>query len=157
MSQRFHLAQINIGRTIEPLDHPALQGFVEQLDHINALAERSPGFVWRLQSDDGDATSIQAFDDPRMLVNMSVWESLEALKEYVYSGDHLEMLKQRKSWFEKSDFPLLALWWIPAGTVPTVEQGKAALASLQQYGSTAAAFTFARPWPAPYADDKLPA
>lgn len=155
--RRFHLAQINIARAVAPLDQPVMLGFVEQLDHVNMLAEHSPGFVWRLKDEAGDATAIQAYDDPLILVNMSVWDSLEALKDYVYSGDHLAVLKQRKNWFDKLDTPALALWWIPAGTVPTVADGKAALASLQQYGTTAAAFTFAHPWPAPHASDPLPA
>lgn len=157
MTTRYHLAQINIARALAPLDTPIMQGFVEQLDYVNALAEGSPGFVWRLKTEAGDATEIQAFDDPLIIVNMSVWTSHEALKQYVYSGDHLNVLKNRKSWFDKLETPSLALWWIPAGTVPTLEMAKQALASLQQNGPTPAAFTFAHPFPMPDAATALPA
>jgi hypothetical protein len=134
-----------------------MQGFVEQLDYINALAEGRPGFVWRLKPEAGDATEIQAFDDPLIIVNMSVWDSLETLKRYVYSGDHLNVLKNRKSWFDKLETPSLALWWIPIGTVPTLDMAKLALLSLQQNGPTPAAFTFAHPFPMPDATTALPA
>ncbi|WP_346837305.1 DUF3291 domain-containing protein [Microbulbifer sp. SAOS-129_SWC] len=149
MSAHFHLAQVNIARARGSLDSDIMRGFVEQLDAINALADRSPGFVWRLQTDDGDATSIDAFGDPRIIVNMSVWESLSTLKDYVYAGDHLKLLQNKKSWFEKMAAPSLALWWIPAGTLPTIDDARRALAALQEGGSTAAAFTFARPCPPP--------
>ncbi|WP_193161500.1 DUF3291 domain-containing protein [Microbulbifer hainanensis] len=149
MSEQFHLAQINIARAQAPLDHPVMKGFVDQLDAINALADRSPGFVWRLQTEEGDATAINVFGDELIIVNMSVWTSLAALKGYVYSGEHLEVLKQKKSWFEKLSGPSLALWWIPAGKQPTVDDGKAALAQLDLKGPTAQSFTFARPFAAP--------
>ena len=98
-----HLAQINIGRLV-----------VSQLDPINKLAEESPGFVWRLQSAAGNATDVAYNDDPLMIVNMSVWESLDALKNYVYRSQHIGVLKDRKQWFEKMDLPRYCLWWIPA-------------------------------------------
>lgn len=151
MAQQYHLAQVNIARTIAPLDDPLMRGFVEQLDPINRLAERSPGFVWRLQTDDGDATSIQLFDDPRIIVNLSLWASYEALKNYVYSGDHLTVLKAKKSWMEKLDTPSLALWWLPVGELPTALDAKHRLEALAKNGSTATVFTFARPYPAPHA------
>ncbi|MFC6632825.1 DUF3291 domain-containing protein [Microbulbifer taiwanensis] len=154
MADRFHLAQVNIGRARGPMDSPVMQGFVDQLDRINALADRSPGFVWRLQTEEGDATSLQVFDDERIIVNMSVWESLEALKSYVYSGEHLEVLKNKKHWFEKMPGPILALWWIPAGSLPAIEDGVRALQSLSANGPTAEAFSFARPFPLP---QQLPA
>lgn len=146
MTQQYLLAQINIAKGLAPLDDPVMKGFVDQIEHINKLVESSEGFVWRLEGDGGDATDINAFDDELIVVNMSVWESLEALKNYVYSGDHLAVLKQKKTWFEKMEGPMLALWWIPAGTVPTVEDGKAALESLKVNGPTEAAFTFAKPY-----------
>ncbi|MBM7059238.1 DUF3291 domain-containing protein [Pseudomonas sp. UL073] len=149
MQATYHLAQINIAKARELLDHPLLSGFVAQLDTINALAERSPGFVWRLQTEEGDATSIQAFDDPQIIVNMSLWTSFEALKDYVYSGDHLAVLRQRASWMEKLATPSLALWWLPAGTLPSVDDGKRALRLLAEQGPSAAAFTFARSFAAP--------
>ncbi|UVE16210.1 DUF3291 domain-containing protein [Pseudomonas sp. LS44] len=146
---KYHLAQINIARTLEPLDHPLLKDFVDQLDAVNALAEQSAGFIWRLQTEEGDATSIQAFDDPQIIVNMSVWESFEALKGFVYSGEHLRVMRNRSSWMAKLQTPILALWWIPAGQIPSVESAKAALRSLEENGSTPAAFTFAKPYPMP--------
>ena len=156
MSHRYHLAQVNIARARAPMDHPLMRGFVEQLAPINALAEASPGFVWRLQTEEGDATSIQAFDDPQIIVNLSLWESLEALRDYVYAGPHLELLKQRKEWMEKVDGPSLALWWLPAGQLPTLEDARRALQSLAEKGSTAEAFSFARPFAAP-STQSLPA
>jgi hypothetical protein len=149
MTERYQLAQVNVARAKAPMDHAVMKGFVDQLDAINALAERSPGFVWRLKDDAGDATSIRVFEDELIIVNMSVWESLEALKAFVYSGDHLTVLRNRKEWFEKMDTPILALWWIPAGTMPTTDDAKAALVRLEELGPTEAAFTFAKPFPPP--------
>lgn len=145
----YQLAQINIARARAPLDQPLMSGFVEQLAPINALAERSPGFVWRLQSEAGDATSIQVFEDPLIIVNLSVWASFEALKAYVYSGEHLEVMKGKRHWMEKLDRPGMALWWVPRGQQPSIEAGKTALLMLQQTGPSPAAFTFAKPYPAP--------
>jgi len=156
MTHRYHLAQVNIARARAPMDHPLMRGFVEQLAPINALAEASPGFVWRLQTEEGDATSIQAFDDPQIIVNLSLWESLEALRDYVYAGPHLELLKQRKEWMEKVNGPSLALWWLPAGQLPTLEDARRALQNLAEKGSTAEAFSFARPFAAP-STQSLPA
>src|SRR2546422_8033077 len=111
-----HLAQINIGRMKAPLEDPAMAGFVARLDDINALADRSSGFVWRLQTEEGNATYLRPFDDERIIVNMSVWESIDALRAYVYGSAHAEVLRQRREWFEKFDRVFLALWWIPAAT-----------------------------------------
>ena len=138
----FHLAQVNIGRLKAPIDDPLIADFVAQLDEINALADRSPGFIWRLQDESGNATAVPAFDDPLMIINMSVWESLEALGAYVYRSDHTRVLTRRRDWFEKMDRPHMALWWIPAGTLPTVADAKERLAVLEANGPTAAAFTF---------------
>ncbi|GAA4650322.1 DUF3291 domain-containing protein [Kistimonas scapharcae] len=149
MSDSYHLAQINIATAKAPLDSPAMKGFVDQLDAINALADNSPGFVWRLQTDDGDATALQVFDDERIIVNISVWESLDTLKTYVYAGDHLTVLKNKKSWFEKMAGPSLALWWIPEGHIPSIADAKAALETLKTKGPSPEAFTFATPFPAP--------
>ena len=142
MSSTYHLAEINIGRTVAPMDDPAMEGFVSQLDTINALAEASPGFVWRLKTDEGDATSIVAYDDPRIIVNMSVWESLQTLRAYVYTTNHADVLRDRKKWFEKLDSPHFVMWWIPAGHIPTVQEAKDRLAFLAEHGETAHAFTF---------------
>lgn len=150
MPTSFHLAQVNIARAKGPMDSPVMQEFVDQLDRINALADRSPGFVWRLQAEAGDATSLQVFEDERIIVNMSVWTALEALQGYVYSGEHLEVLKRKKRWFGKIAGPALALWWIPAGTLPTMDDAKRALQTLSARGPSPAAFSFARPFPEPH-------
>lgn len=149
MSSNYHLAQVNIAKARAPLDHPRMKGFVDQLDHINRLAEASPGFVWRLQTGEGDATAIRAFDDPLVIVNLSVWESVEALREYVYSGEHLEVLRSKREWMEKLPTQSLALWWLPAGQLPDVLMARQKLELLQERGASADAFTFARPSPMP--------
>jgi hypothetical protein len=144
-----HVAQCNIGRVLAPLDTPQLAGFVEALDPINALADRAPGFVWRLETDDGNTTSIRAFDDDMLLINMSVWESVEALAEFVYRSPHREVMRQRAQWFERAVEAYLVLWWIPAGTIPTTHDAKERLDLLRRDGPSLAAFTFRTPFPAP--------
>ena len=146
---RFHLAQLNIGRMRGPIDDPVMEGFRSQLEAINALADRSPGFVWRLQTEDGDATAIRAYEDPLMAVNMSVWESLDALHAYVYSSAHVGVLRDRKQWFDPASDHILVLWWVPAGHVPTIDEAKQKLAALRAHGPSAAAFTFRKPFPPP--------
>ena len=141
-SPRWHLAQVNIARLLAPLDTPQLAGFVARLDEINALADGSPGFVWRLQTPEGDATQLRVFPDERILVNLSVWASLEALKDFAYRSRHVELLRQRRQWFEQLDQPIYALWWIPAGSLPTVEDARHRLALLAAHGPTPEAFTF---------------
>jgi hypothetical protein len=145
----FHLAQVNIGRVRAALDDPIMKGFKDQLDPINALADRSPGFVWRLQTEDGNAMAIRPYEDERMAINMSVWASLDALQQFVYKSAHVAPLKDRKQWFEPMDGPILALWWIPAGHIPTVAEAQQRLAHLAQHGPTAHAFTFRAPFPSP--------
>jgi hypothetical protein len=144
---RFHLAQANIGRIRAPLEDPIMQGFRSQLDPINALADRSPGFVWRLQTEDGNAMAIRPFADERMAINMSVWESLEALQQFVYRSAHVGPLRDRKQWFEPIEGPILVLWWIPAGHVPTVAEALTRLEHLKQHGPSPDAFTFRMPFP----------
>jgi hypothetical protein len=146
---RFHLAQVNIGRVRAPLEDPIMEGFRTQLDPINALADRTPGFVWRLQTEDGNAMAIRPYADERMAINMSVWESLKALQEFVYKSEHVAPLRDRKQWFEPMEGPILALWWIPAGHLPTVEEAKQRLEWLKERGASADAFTFRTPFPAP--------
>lgn len=148
-SHYYHLAQVNIARMIAPLDSPVMQGFVSQLPPINALADQSPGFVWRLQTAEGDATSVQAYEDPRILVNLSVWESLEALQEFVYRSGHVGPLRDRLKWFEKPTQAHLATWWIPAGHIPSVAEARDRLEFRRASGDTAAAFSFASPFPRP--------
>ena len=144
-----HLAQVNIATLRAPLDGPELAGFVAQLEPINALADRSPGFVWRLQTEDGDATAIRPYEDDRVMVNLSVWASFEALRTFVYATRHLEVMRHRRQWFSRMADPYLALWWVPAGAVPTVVEAKERLELLARQGPTADAFTFRAPFPEP--------
>jgi hypothetical protein len=152
----FVLAQANIARMRAPLADPVMEGFRSQLERINALADRSPGFVWRLQTDEGDATAVRAYDDERVLFNMSVWESLEALHAYVYRSDHVGPLRGRRAWFEPLSVPSLVLWWIPASHTPTVAEAREKLERLRELGPTAGAFTFRQPFPAPGAAPSRP-
>jgi hypothetical protein len=146
----WHLAQLNIGRLRAPTEDPATGDFMANLDRINTLAEATPGFVWRLQTDEGNATAIRAFDgDPLMILNMSVWESVDSLADYVYRSDHTPFLRRRGEWFERLSEVYLVLWWIPAGTVPTIEEALARLEHLKSHGPTPEAFTFRRPFPHP--------
>jgi uncharacterized protein DUF3291 len=137
----FHLAQINIGRAVGPIDGPLLAEFHALLDPVNALADAAPGFVWRLQTDEGNATALRPYDDDRIIVNMSTWESIEALRAFVYSGMHVGVLRRRREWFERFPTSYLALWWLPAGLLPTVEDAKLRLESLDVHGPTPYAFT----------------
>lgn len=146
----YQLAQANIGRFRAPIGDPLMDGFRTQLEPINALADRSPGFVWRLQTEDGDATAIRPYpDDDLMAINMSVWESLESLQQFVYRSAHLEPLRGRREWFEHLDGPILVMWWIPTGHIPTVTEARERLSHLAEHGPTPHAFTFRTPFPAP--------
>ena len=140
-SAEFHIAQVNVARLREPLDHPSSQAFVAGLEPINALADRSPGFVWRLQTDEGDATSLRVFDDEMIIVNMSVWESMEALRAFVFSSDHAAYLRRRAEWFERLVDASTALWWIAPGTTPTLDEATSRLESVRTVGPTPRAFT----------------
>jgi hypothetical protein len=146
---RFHLAQANIGLLRAPIDDPIMEGFRSQLDSINALADRSPGFVWRLQTEDGNALAIRPFADERMAINMSVWESLDALQQFVYGSAHVGPLRDRKQWFEPIEGPILVLWWVPVGHIPTVAEAQARLRHLEVHGPSPEAFTFRAPFPSP--------
>jgi hypothetical protein len=143
-----HIAQVNIGRIKAPLEDPVMKGFVDRLDEINALADRSPGFVWRLQSPGGNATYFRPYDDDRILMNMSVWKTLDELKQYVYNSVHVELLRQRREWFERFSSTYAALWWVPVGHVPSVDEAKRRIAHLEANGPTPMAFTFGVPFPA---------
>jgi hypothetical protein len=145
----WHIAQINVGRLLYETDDPRLAGFMTNLDRINALAEASPGFLWRLKDDSNNATAIRVFDDPRIALNMSVWASLEDLQAYAYRSEHVTFFRRRAEWFEDFGQPHLALWWIAAGTLPTADDGKARLAHLSAHGPTAEAFTFRDRFPPP--------
>lgn len=137
-----HLAEINVARLRYPLEDPRIADFVDNLDTINALAERSDGFVWRLKDDSGNATAIAAYDDPRVIVNMSAWRSPEALYTFAYKTVHRRFVQRRKEWFDLFDGPFLALWWIEEGAWPDAVEGRRRLAHLQSVGPTAYAFTF---------------
>ena len=137
-----HLAQLNIGRLRAPIDDPMIDDFRMNLDSVNALAEVSPGFVWRLQDENGDATGIKPFGDELEIVNLSVWESIEALADFAYRSGHVELLRRRREFFEAPTQPILCLWWIPEGTIPTVEDAIARLEHLRAHGPTPTAFTF---------------
>ncbi len=145
----FHIAQINIARMLAPITDPVMQDFVAQLLPINALADESPGFVWRLQSESGDATSIKVYEDDMIIINLTVWESIDALREFAYKSAHSGVLRDRKRWFEKFDGPYYALWWIPAGHLPSTEEGKERLDYLRQHGDSTYAFSFKNVFPAP--------
>jgi hypothetical protein len=149
----YHLAQINIGRLVAPIDDPKIAEFVAQLEPINALADQAPGFVWRLQSDSGNATDIAYNDDPFVIVNMSVWRSLEALRDFAYRSDHARVLRERAKWFEKMDMPYYCLWWIPASHVPTVAEGRERLEHYQKHGATPYSFWFSQHFPQPADED----
>ena len=138
----YHLAQVNIGRMKGDLDSPVMADFVARLDEINALADQSPGFVWRLQTEAGNATYLRPYDDDRILFNLSVWERVDALKTYVYHTAHAELLKNRRAWFEQFDGSWLALWWVPAGHIPGIDEAKKRLAHLEAHGPSHFAFTF---------------
>jgi hypothetical protein len=141
-----HLAQLNIGRLRAPLDDPLMADFVSELPRINALAEAAPGFVWRLRDEDGpDATTLRPYG-PDMLVNLTVWESVETLRDFTYRGAHLEPLRRRREWFVRSGTSMhLVLWWVPVGHVPTVDEARERLELLESQGPTAAAFTLRQP------------
>jgi len=145
----YHLAQINIARLIAPIDDPKIAEFVAELEPINALADRAPGFLWRLQSESGNATDIAYSDDPFIIVNMSVWESIEALGNFAYRSDHARVFRDRAKWFEKIGKPNYCLWWIPAGHIPTVAEGRERLEHYQLNGSTPYSFWFIQHFPQP--------
>lgn len=152
-----HLAEFNVARTLYPLDHPEMADFVAQLDSVNALADADPGFVWRLKSDAGGASSyVRVPGDELLLVNLSLWRSVESLKAYVYrSHGHSAVFRDRRRWFEAPTEAPLAMWWIPEATIPTVEEGFARLAHLRLQGPSAYAFTFKALFPAPEARSEL--
>ncbi|MDO3722839.1 DUF3291 domain-containing protein [Marinobacter sp. chi1] len=138
---KYQLAQLNIATLMAPIDSPQLSDFVANLDRINALAEDSPGFVWRLQTDAGDATGIDYFGSDK-IVNLSLWDSVEALHNYVYRSAHVEIMRRKKEWFHRMGEAHMVLWWVPAGHVPSVEEAAQKLNTLREQGPTEEAFTF---------------
>jgi heme-degrading monooxygenase HmoA len=150
----FELAQVNIGRLRAPLDSEQLAGFVELLDPVNEAADSSPGFIWRLQTEDGNATAVHAFEWDRagsagVLVNMSVWESVEALAAYVYSDTHRQVLRRRREWFARMAEAQAALWWIPRGHTPMTDEAEERVIHLREFGPTPFAFTLKEHFPPP--------
>ncbi len=144
----YDLAQLNIARLTAPLDSPTLRDFVANLDRINELAEKSPGYVWRLQSDRGDATAFRPFGE-EYLVNLTVWEDIESLKTYVYRSAHAKIMSRRKEWFDRMREAYNVLWWVPAGHRPTLEDARGRLERLRAEGASPDAFTFKQPFAKP--------
>jgi hypothetical protein len=139
----YNLAQLNIGRIVGiTIADPVMKEFVDQLDAINALAEQSDGFVWRLTSDGGNATVFNPYGDNRIIINFSIWESADQLKAYVYRSAHTDVMRDRKKWFEKFGKPYYVLWYVEKGYIPTVEEAVARLEHLQQHGCSNYAFDF---------------
>ena len=147
--KKWELAQLNIATLIAPLDSPTLADFVAELDRINGLADQSPGFVWRLQSDDGNATDLEHDFGSEVIANTSVWETVEHLHTYVYRTAHVEIMSRRKEWFTMMKEAYTALWWIPEGHRPTFYEAKVKLDLLKARGSTPDAFTFKKAFPNP--------
>jgi len=154
---RYHLAQLNVGIIKAPLESPVMADFVNNLDRINALAEASPGFVWRLQTEEGNATALRPTEDESFLVNMSVWEDADSLSRFVFKSAHVEIMRRRREWFERMVEAYLVLWWVPKGHVPTVDEALARLARVREHGPTPEAFTFRTAFPPPdAAPDRTP-
>jgi hypothetical protein len=148
----WHLAELNVARLRQPLDHPDTAEFVAALDHVNALAEASTGFVWRLTDSSGLSSSyVRASADPLEIINLAVWETIEQLHEFVFKTGHAEYLRRRREWFQRLDDAYLVCWWVPAGHVPTVDEAMGRLARLRRDGVGDEAFTMRdrRPAPAP--------
>lgn len=153
----YELAQLNIGVIRGPIDSPVMAEFVANLDRINALAERTPGFVWRLQTEEGNATAIRPYpENENLAVNLSVWRDIESLSRYVYHSEHVQIMRRRREWFEKMDQAFLVLWWVPRGHRPSIEEAKARLELLRREGPSAEAFTFRQPFPPPDAPARAP-
>jgi hypothetical protein len=151
----FDLAQVNIALPREPLDSALLADFVSALAPINALADSSPGFVWRLEGDGGDATALRGFGDDRILLNMSTWESIDALADFVYRSAHAEVMRSRRKWFVPMKEAFVALWWVPAGHRPGVAEAEQRVTALRQNGPTPSAFTLKQPFSPPAGADPV--
>lgn len=151
-----YLAQVNIAKMIDEIDSPTMADFVNNLDRINALAESSPGFIWRLVEEENNATSITIFDDRFIIVNMSVWKTIDSLFKFTYSTDHVEIFKRKKEWFHKIKERHMALWYIDENTMPSPQQAKERLAYLQKHGETPHAFTFKSKFTAEDAANYIP-
>lgn len=137
-----YLANMNIARFRYEPDDPRLADFVDNLAHINGLGERTEGFVWRLKDDSDNAMAIRAWEDPRIILNLSVWESPEALQRFAYRSEHVQFFRRRLEWFEPHDGPAMALWWVPMGEMPTPQEARSRLEHLMAHGPSLHAFTF---------------
>ena len=137
---RSHFAQLNIGRPLHSLDDARMAGFMDNLDRVNAIAERSPGFVWRLKDESNNATAIRPFEDANMLVNMSVWESVEALEQFVWATVHKQFYNRKAEWFAKLETPHFVMWPVPAGHIPDLSEAMSRLDHLAQHGDSDTAF-----------------
>ena len=145
----YHLAQVNVARAKAEMNTEIMQSFMAQLDAMNRLADTADGFIWRMLGDGGDYTSIRPFDDPLVIMNVSLWRDVDALKNYVYKTAHMDIIRARHAWFDKMDDIQQALWWLPAGQRPSALEAREKLELLRQLGATAEAFTFAQAFPAP--------
>ena len=152
----YELAQLNIGIIRGPIGSQVMAEFVANLDRINALAERSPGFVWRLQTEEGNATAIRPFPDENVAVNLSVWRDLESLSAFVYRSAHVEIMRRRREWFERMTEAFLVLWWVRKGHVPTIQEAIGRLELLRTKGPSPEAFTFRQAFPPPDAPASAP-
>jgi hypothetical protein len=145
----YEIAQLNVSRAVAPLDSPALADFVSRLDEINTLAEGSPGFRWRLQGEGGNATGVRVGDDPRVIVNLTVWATIDDLFAFTYRSGHRTVFSRRFEWFERSAGPSTVLWWQPAGRIPDLDDAFRRLALLGDREPTDEAFTFKQRFPPP--------
>ena len=154
------LAQFNVARALEPIDHPVLGGFAESLEPVNRLADEAPGVVWRLADEAGTSIGYRVDsidsdddddDDDQMLINLSVWSDVDALRTFTYDGAHRDVFRKRRAWFEAAVNRQLVLWWVPIGHRPSLEEAADRLDRLREHGPTAEAFTFATPFPPPHA------
>ena len=145
----YHLAQVNVASAKAEMTTETMQGFMAQLDAMNHLADTADGFIWRMLGEGGDYTSIRPFDDPLVIMNVSLWRDVESLKNYVYKTPHMEIIRARHAWFDKMEEIQQALWWIPAGQLPTALEARGKLELLRRLGATEEAFTFAQVFPAP--------
>jgi hypothetical protein len=152
----FNIAQLNVGRSVAPMDDARMADFVARLDEVNALAERSPGFVWRLQGDNGNATDLKFTDDPLFIINMTVWKSIDELYEFTYRSMHKTVFARRFEWFERWEGPNTVMWWQPEGTLPTPQDALRRLELLATDGPTPDAFTFKQRFPEPAAATPVP-
>lgn len=136
------IAQLNIAKMLGPIDSPVMADFVANLERINAIADKAPGFVWRLKGEGDNATAIQIFEDDSIIINISMWKDAESLKNYVYNTAHKEIMKRKKEWFSKMESMHMVMWEVPEGHTPTPLEAKERLAHLNKHGESNYAYTF---------------